>query len=49
MDDSFAEKQKHLRAAKPVCTVNTNTVKNESFTWRAVIVSIEFLFDFEVP
>jgi len=32
MEESFAEKQKHWRAAKPVCSVNTNTVKNASFT-----------------
>jgi len=32
MEESFAENQKHQRAAKPVCYVNTNTVKNASFT-----------------
>jgi len=32
MEESFAENQKHQRAAKPVCSVNTNTVKNASFT-----------------
>jgi len=32
IDDSFAEIQKHQRAAKPVCSVNTNMIKNASFT-----------------
>jgi len=32
MEESFAENQKHQRAAKAVCGVNTNTVKNASFT-----------------
>ena len=32
MDDSFAEKQKRQQAAKTVCSVNTDTVKNASFT-----------------
>jgi len=27
MDVSFAENQKHQQAAKPVCSVNTNTVR----------------------
>jgi len=52
MEESFAENQKHQRAAKPVCCVNTNTVKNASFTLndvRTVIVSMKFLFDFLVP
>jgi len=31
MEESFAENQKHQRAAKPVCSVNTNMVKNASF------------------
>jgi len=32
MEESFAENQKHQRAAKPICSVNTNAVKNASFT-----------------
>jgi len=32
MEESFAENQKHSRVAKPVCSVNTVTVKNASFT-----------------
>jgi len=32
MEESFAENQKHQRAAKPLCSVNTNTVKNASVT-----------------
>jgi len=32
MEESFAENQKHQQSAKPVCRVNTNTVKNTSFT-----------------
>jgi len=32
MEESFAENQKHQRAAKPVCSVKTNTVKNANFT-----------------
>jgi len=32
MEVSFAENQKHRRVVKPVCSVNTNTVKNASFT-----------------
>jgi len=32
MEESFAEIKKHQRAAKPVCCVNRNTVKNASFT-----------------
>jgi len=36
MEESFAENQKHQRAAKPVCSVNTNTVKNASFTLNVV-------------
>ena len=32
MEESFVENQKHPRAAKPVCSVNTNTVKSASFT-----------------
>jgi len=31
MEESFAKNRKHQRAAKPVCNVNTNTVKNASF------------------
>jgi len=31
MEESFAENKKHQRAAKPVCSVNTNTVNNASF------------------
>jgi len=27
MKESFAENQKHQRVAKPVCSINTNTVK----------------------
>jgi len=30
--ESFAENQKHHPAAKAVCSVNTNMVKNASFT-----------------
>jgi len=32
MEESLAENQNHRRAAKQVCSVNTNTVKNASFT-----------------
>jgi len=32
LEESFAENQKHQRVAKPICSVNTNTVKNASFT-----------------
>jgi len=32
MEGSFVKNQKHQRAAKPVCSVNTNTVKNANFT-----------------
>jgi len=32
MEESFAEKQKHQQAAKTLCSVQTNMVKNESFT-----------------
>jgi len=32
MDDSSAENQKHQQAAKPVCSANTNTVKNANLT-----------------
>jgi len=32
MEESFAENQKHQRAAKPISSINTNTVKNASFT-----------------
>ena len=32
MEESFAENQKHQQAAKPVCSVKTNTVKSASFT-----------------
>jgi len=32
MEESFAENQKHRLAAKPGCSVSTNTVKNASFT-----------------
>jgi len=32
MEESFAENQKHQQAAKTFCSVNTNTVKNASFT-----------------
>jgi len=51
MEESFEENQKHRRAAKPVCSVNTNTVKNASFTlkWYIVIVNMKFLCDFLVP
>jgi len=31
-EESFAENQKHQQAAKSVCSVNTNMVKNASFT-----------------
>jgi len=36
MAEPFAENQKHQRAAKPVCSVNT--VKNASFTWNDLTV-----------
>jgi len=49
MEESFAENQKHKRAAKPFFSVNRNTVKNASFTWCKVIASIKFLFHFLVP
>jgi len=46
MEESFEEKQKHWRVAKPVCIVNTNTVKNASFTlndvWRYRNLSFRF-------
>jgi len=42
MEEPFAENQKYQRAAKPVCNVNTNMVKNASFIWCTVIVSIQF-------
>jgi len=48
---SRLQKIKNQRAAKPVCSANTNMVKNASFTLiyvRTVIVSIKFLFDFLV-
>jgi len=32
MEESFAENKKHQQAAKQVCRVDTNTVKNASFT-----------------
>jgi len=32
MEGSFAENKIHQLAAKPVCSVNTNTVKNARFT-----------------
>jgi len=32
MEESFAENRKRQRVAKPVCSVNTHTVKNTSFT-----------------
>jgi len=32
MEESFAENQKHQRAANPFCSVKTNRVKNASFT-----------------
>ena len=32
IEESFAENQKHRRAAKPLCSVNTISVKNTSFT-----------------
>jgi len=32
MEESFVENQKHQQDAKPVCSVNRNTVKNASFT-----------------
>jgi len=32
MQESFAQNQKHQRAAKTVCSVCTNTAKNASFT-----------------
>jgi len=32
MEEPFAEIQKQQRAAKPVCSVKTNVVKNASFT-----------------
>jgi len=36
MEESFAENQKHQRVAKPVDSINTNTVKNASFTFNDV-------------
>jgi len=36
MEESFAENQKHRRIGKPVCSVNTNTVKNASFALNGV-------------
>jgi len=36
VEESFGETQKHWRAAKPVCSVNTSTVKNASFTLNGV-------------
>jgi len=36
IEESFAENQKHQQAAKPVCSVNTNTAKNASFTLTGV-------------
>jgi len=35
MEESFAENQKHQKAAKPVCSVSANTVENASFTLNA--------------
>ena len=32
IEDSFAENQKNREPQKPVCSVNTNRVKNASFT-----------------
>jgi len=32
MEESFEENQKHQWVAKPVCSVNTNVVKNAAFT-----------------
>jgi len=32
MKESFAENEKHQRAAKQICRVDTNTVNNASFT-----------------
>jgi len=49
MKKILAENQKQQRAAKPVCNINTNTVKNASFTLNDAIVNIKFLFDFLVP
>jgi len=37
VEASFVENQKHQRAAKPVCSVNTNTVKNASSTLNDVV------------
>ena len=36
MEESFAENQKHRRVGKRVCSVNTNAVKNASFTLNGV-------------
>jgi len=49
MERILAENQNQQRAAKPFCNINTNTVKNASFTLNDVIVNIKFLFDFLVP
>jgi len=51
MEKILAENQNQQRAAKPFCNINTNTVKNASFTLNDVIVNtgIKFLFDFLVP
>jgi len=52
MEEPFAENQKHQRTPKPVCNVNTNTVKNASVTlmmwtrnetWRLNIIEIASL------
>ena len=32
MEESFAENQKHQRPGKSVCSVNTSSVNNASFT-----------------
>jgi len=51
IEESFAENQTHQRAAKPVCSINTNTVKKCKFyiKWCIVFANNKFLFDFLVP
>jgi len=50
MEESIAENPKHQRAAKLVCSVNTNTVKNAGFTWNDVQqLLVWFLLDFLLP
>jgi len=49
MEKVLAENQNQQRAAKPLCNITTNTVKDARFTLNDVIVNIKFLFDFLVP